>query len=476
MSGVSIARIRGENRFYNPPAVRQRQHQQQSVDSDDCATSYSSGSGREVVSDATNLYRFLEYTTPVVVAQYFPKTGVKGWRTRESELHPYFVLGDLWESFKEWSAYGAGVPLLLNGSDSVIQYYVPYLSAIQLYVDPSKPSTRTSTGAKELPIFIICEINCAEPPCTLIASFKCIFPSVKHKINFSYVHSDEINLLAGKCSCHIIFHMCACCYRRPGDESDAESSRETSSNGSSDYGTERGFNNVPYSALSWQNAADVNGHGWNKTFPRNKPLNGSSSDESGEACNPGQLIFQYMEHDQPFGREPLADKAILASQFPELRTYRSCDLSHSSWLSVAWYPIYRIPTGPTLQSLDACFLTFHSLSTPTKGASADGLQCGGARDRDNQNADFKLSLPIFGLASYKFKVSFWNPNGVYECQKADSLLQAADNWLRLLQVNHPDFNFFVSHSIPKSKLAVRYDEQGGCVLALMLTLLMANEL
>ncbi|TQD73118.1 hypothetical protein C1H46_041342 [Malus baccata] len=365
MSGVSIDRIRGENRFYNPPAVRQRQH---------------SGSAREVVSDATNLDRFLEYTTPVVVSQYFPKTSVKGWRTRESEIHPYFVLGDLWESFKEWSAYGAGVPLLLNGSDSVIQYYVPYLSAIQLYVDPSKPSTRT---------------------------------------------------------------------RRPGEESDAESSRETSSNGSSDYGTERGFNNVPYSALSWQNAADVNGHGWNKTFPRNKPLNGSSSDESGEACNPSQLIFQCMEHDQPFGREPLADKAILASQFPELRTYRSCDLSRSSWLSVAWYPIYRIPTGPTLQSLDACFLTFHSLSTPTKGASADGLQCGGARARDNQNADLKLSLPIFGLASYKFKVSFWNPNGVYKCRKADSLLRAADNWLRRWQVNHPDFNFFVSHSIPK---------------------------
>ncbi|CAB4289535.1 unnamed protein product [Prunus armeniaca] len=30
-----------------------------------------------------------------------------------------------------------------NGSDSVM-YYVPYLSAIQLYVDPSKPSTRIS--------------------------------------------------------------------------------------------------------------------------------------------------------------------------------------------------------------------------------------------------------------------------------------------------------------------------------------------
>ncbi|PQQ14184.1 uncharacterized protein Pyn_23845 [Prunus yedoensis var. nudiflora] len=391
--GVSIGPTRGENRFYNPPAIRQRQQQQrqkleqekhrrQSVESDDCATSHSSGSGRAVLTDATNLDRFLEYTTPVVQAQYIPKTSVRRWRTHEPELHPYFVLGDLWESFKEWSAYGAGVPLLLNGSDSVIQYYVPYLSAIQLYVDPSKPSTRI---------------------------------------------------------------------RRPGDESDAESSRETSSDGSSDYGTERGLNGAPYSALSWQNVADVKGHGWSRALPRNKLFNGSSSDESGEVCNPpGQLIFQYMEHDQPFGREPLADKiSVLASQFPELRTYRSCDLSPSSWVSVAWYPIYRIPTGTTLQSLDACFLTFHSLSTPIKGTSTDRLQFSGAQAREVQNATFKHSLPIFGLASYKFKVSFWNLNGVHECQKANSLLRAADNWLRLLQVNHPDFNFFVSHSTPR---------------------------
>ena len=67
---------------------------------------------------------------------------MKGWRTQGDEFRSYFVLGDLWESFKEWSAYGAGVPLLLNGSDSVVQYYVPYLSGIQLYIDPSKPSLR----------------------------------------------------------------------------------------------------------------------------------------------------------------------------------------------------------------------------------------------------------------------------------------------------------------------------------------------
>lgn len=67
---------------------------------------------------------------------------MRGWRDCE-DSKPYFCLGDLWESFKEWSAYGAGVPLVLNGSDRVIQYYVPYLSAIQLYADPSRASSRS---------------------------------------------------------------------------------------------------------------------------------------------------------------------------------------------------------------------------------------------------------------------------------------------------------------------------------------------
>lgn len=49
------------------------------------------------------------------------------------EFQPYFVLGDLWESFREWSAYGAGVPLVFNDNDSVVQYYVPFLSGIQIY-------------------------------------------------------------------------------------------------------------------------------------------------------------------------------------------------------------------------------------------------------------------------------------------------------------------------------------------------------
>jgi hypothetical protein len=151
------------------------------------------------------------------------------------------------------------------------------------------------------------------------------------------------------------------------------------------------------------------------------------------------------------------------------------------------YPIYRIPTGPTLKDLDACFLTFHYLSTPSKGMfhlllvsslflhqiSSLILCCGVSfpffssfdliaipfPDTDpstppcpnlgglncNMNAAGKLTLPVFGLASYKLKSSIWSSNRPEEQQLAASLTQTADDWLRHRQVYHPDFRFFLTH-------------------------------
>lgn len=100
------------------------------------------------------------------------------------------------------------------------------------------------------------------------------------------------------------------------------------------------------------------------------------------------------------------------------------------------YPIYRIPVGPTLQDLGACFLTFHSLSTPLQSPTT--INC----SRKDKDISSKLSLPIFGLAFTKFKISVWDPEGDSEDQKANSLRRAADNWIRQLQVNHPDYKFF----------------------------------
>lgn len=66
-----------------------------------------------------------------------------------------FSLSDVWEFYVEKSFYGATVPILLNNGESVVQYYAPSLSAIQIYttkpcesisvsVSNNNSSTRTS--------------------------------------------------------------------------------------------------------------------------------------------------------------------------------------------------------------------------------------------------------------------------------------------------------------------------------------------
>ncbi|CAN6911551.1 unnamed protein product [Brassica oleracea] len=396
--GVSIARsaIRGENRFYNPPAMRRMQQQLREkqqreeeggmlVDKElssaamppprlrkaqarsksravvsgsevSVGSSESSGSGR-VESEGSNLDRFLEHTTPLVHPRLLPMRSRLESKPSESECNAYFVLEDLWESFAEWSAYGAGVPLHMHGSDSTVQYYVPYLSGIQLYVvEPSKKA------------------------------------------------------------------------RNPVEDNDASSERSSNSK----------LDKLPNHAKTLENAVDLSVSELNRVSLGDQSVTGSLSSGETEMSNPhGRLLFEYLEYDPPFGREPLANKiSDLASRFPELKTYRSCDLSPSSWVSVSWYPIYRIPVGPTLQNLDACFLTFHSLSTPPPQSSV------GCSDT---KPSMKLPLPTFGLASYKLKLSVWNQNRAQESQKLSSLQQAADKWLKRLQVDHPDYMFFTSN-------------------------------
>lgn len=303
----------------------------------------------------SNLDRFLESTTPSVDAQYLSTTRIRGLSTCDVEYRPYFVLDDLWESFNEWSAYGAGVPLVLNDTECVIQYYVPYLSGLQIYAESARtPVTRRAGG-------------------------------------------------------------------------DSGYYLDSSSDGSSDSDLEM--------RLKYLKGTKRDNHV--------AVQEGSSSDDS-EAGSQGGLLFEYLERDLPYIREPLACKILdLARRFPELKTLRSCDMLPTSWISVAWYPIYRIPTGPTLKDLDACFLTFHNLSTPMTGDSTEPTPK--MSYPNGTDGVHKISLPIFGLASYKLKGSMWLPNGSSERQMSNSLLQAADNLLRRLHVNHPDFQFFSSN-------------------------------
>ncbi|XP_058081769.1 uncharacterized protein LOC131229743 [Magnolia sinica] len=88
-------------------------------------------------SRQSNLECFLDSSTPIVPSQFLPKTSMRNlnrlWHPWERETIEYFTLEDLWGCYDEWSAYGLGAPIILNDEETVVQYYVPYLSAIQIY-------------------------------------------------------------------------------------------------------------------------------------------------------------------------------------------------------------------------------------------------------------------------------------------------------------------------------------------------------
>ncbi|XP_078159171.1 uncharacterized protein LOC144554722 isoform X1 [Carex rostrata] len=368
--GSTSPRVQGVDRFYCPPARRQlraaaaaaekeaaeKQKEEKKNNEEVLIYPQKEIAEEEIVEEKSNLESFVASTSLIVPALFFPRRSMMGRRNCEMEntaSQPYYNLSDLWESFKEWSAYGAGVPLVLNGTNSVVQYYVPFLSAIQLFVE--KPDLRSQDR----------------------------------------------------------------------EESDGDSCQEETSSESESEGVVPGCQrreDLP-SCTDREPEADT----------------GFSSDDSDGNSNRHQLpVFQFFEHEPPYARQPLADKILtLATKFPELKTYRSCDLLPSSWISVAWYPIYRIPMGTTLQDLDACFLTFHSLSTV--------LQSDKNMHQEINIPSDKLSLPLLGLASYKFKESLWTSNGPHDRELATNLMQSADEWLCNRQVDHPDYRFFISH-------------------------------
>lgn len=84
--------------------------------------------------------------------------------------------------------------------------------------------------------------------------------------------------------------------RRPGEESDGEPYMDTSSEGSSESEADQLRERM--AALGTTSSMGQEGF---------------LSDDS-DACNPAILpVFEYLERDPPYGREPLADKASLVS-------------------------------------------------------------------------------------------------------------------------------------------------------------------
>lgn len=389
-----------------------------------------SQSGRPLELQSSNLRSFIAGTTPSVGLQYLSKTNLWGtspglarqWKAAETGVFPYFTLGDLVDSFSEWSAYGAGVPLRISQEETVVQYYVPYLSAIQLFV---RPGVHTSALLRR------CDDSDASDS------------------DFRDSSSD-----GSDCDADRICRQLGTLNVLPG---------VFGSDTSSDSGSSRDLGTRLSRSSSGAELMDEveGGHGDGSC------QNWFRCRDCGD--NP-MLLFEYFENASPHSRVPLADKvAELESECSILRTLKSIELHPTSWLSVAWYPIYRIPTGPTLRDLAASFLTYHSLSSPMPDCcrncrSRFWIAPGGLAppscvvkvaapshpwlrplEAGQHNQDLPLpgsaSLPAFGLATYKMKGPVWNTYG-QERNFLNALLSGADLWLKDLQIHHPDHDFF----------------------------------
>ncbi|XP_073039751.1 uncharacterized protein [Primulina eburnea] len=305
----------------------------------------------------TNLESFLDSTTPMVPSRFLYKDDVKKlnrvWHPLEREKVEYFMLGDLWNSFGEWSAYGAGVPVTADDGKNLDQYFVPYLSAIQIFTTSSL-------------------INCLK------------------------------------------------------DREETDSTSETRDSFNDSFSDESESEKLS----RWDGCSSDEGPFENDNFwhPNEKW---------------GGLYFQYFEKSSPYGRVPLTDKvSSLAQRYPGLMSLRSVDLSPASWMAVAWYPIYHIPgTGRTFKDLQACFLTYHTLSSSFQDMEFE---------YDVENVDGKteeevvISLTPFGLATYKMQGDVWiSDKNAHGKEKLGLLSCRADSWLKQLGVQHHDFDYFM---------------------------------
>ncbi|KAB1212969.1 hypothetical protein CJ030_MR5G025780 [Morella rubra] len=345
---------------------------------------------------SSNLEWFLQHVTPTVPSRPLPQScfnDLNGlWHPPGKDTIDYFALRNLWDCYDEWSAYGAGTPVLLNGGETVMQYYVPYLSAIQIYTNKSVAAARNRKEDND------------------VAEFE----------------SDSWS-----------------------DDSGSDKLSRSLSNNSS-----KGWDGI-----SEDSSLDQEGL-W--------PM----KDRHG--CR----YLQYIETASPYWRVPLLDKAFFFSLFPysephccpylclhhiielaqnnpALMTLKSVDLSPASWMAVAWYPIYHIPRQRSEKDLSACFLTYHTLSSTFQEENADinirkatrhseATRMEGEKSEEETNGG--ISLPPFGLATYKLQGDLWIRPQTSDHGRMIHLYSAADSWLKQLSVFHHDFNFFTFHS------------------------------
>ncbi|KAK1388232.1 Transducin/WD40 repeat superfamily protein [Heracleum sosnowskyi] len=324
----------------------------------------------------SNLQRLLNSLTPIVPLKPIPEVEQNciqslnsEWNTSEKPITECFMLRDLWKCFEEWSAYGRGTEVILPDGETVLQYFTPYVSAVQI--------------------------------------------SIKKRI-------QKVDSVAnGSC------------------------------NGTKFLGAE----NKCTELLRSSSNTSGNSKFWNSS-------SGSNSIERKEVCL-FKHHFEFHDDQNPYTRLPFFDKIQnLAKNNPGLMTLRSTDLLPSSWMAVAWYPIYHIPVAKgVVKDLTAAFITFHTLSSFNQDTGVDPAGAnsgiGGSKavnlKKGTKMGHRKMPLPPFGLAALYLTGDVWFISGESDEEKYIDLYNAARSWLKKHHFYHHDFNFFANNSCVRAE-------------------------
>ncbi|WOG96776.1 hypothetical protein DCAR_0416112 [Daucus carota subsp. sativus] len=150
-----------------------------------------------------------------------------------------------------------------------------------------------------------------------------------------------------------------------------------------------------------------------------------------------QFFVPSLSAIQIFTNKPYESVENLSKSNPGLQTLTSIDLTPSSWMCVAWYPICQIPNiGIPIKDFEAAFLTFHTISSFYQDFHQEGMSSSGVQSSPS------ISLPPFGCATYKVQGDIWFNHGHSDYGSLSHLNKAAESWIRQLDFEHHDFNFF----------------------------------
>ncbi|EOA20916.1 hypothetical protein CARUB_v10001251mg [Capsella rubella] len=354
----------------------------------------------------TNFERLLECSAPRVPVRYYTErkgsssssSSASGAKVGDEEVRrPCIVLDDIWSALEEWSSFGREVRISVDGFDEMVKYHlVPYLSAIQIFtIKPfSDDDPRSSAIGTDGTVTGSAETDSSSKPIVNAGSAE-PDSSSKAIVNDGSAEPDS-------------------------------SSKPIVNAGSAEPDS---------SSKSIVNAGAAEPE--------------SSSKPIENADHMGYLYYQFNETEKPYDRFPLTLKFTddLAEKHPGLSTLKSSDLSPYSWIAIAWYPIYSIPSVPNKKGMAAAFLTYHSLKPmfpETTDKDVKGKEEGVLGERE-------VELPAFAAVTYRAVGDVWIMPGTPDKLTIEMYEQAASSWLRTVSFFHNDFNFFMSQKFFRGK-------------------------